>query len=83
MCIGVHAYWYLWLWYSSPAAEVGVIKVGDELVAVDGESIKGMGFRKVVDTRGDPQNAFAALTPEERLTQTTTLKRSFAKCKAQ
>jgi hypothetical protein len=44
VCIGVHAYWYLWLWYSSPAAEVGVIKVGDELVAVDGESIKGMGF---------------------------------------
>ena len=28
----------------SPAAEVGLIRVGDELLAVDGESIKGKLF---------------------------------------
>ena len=63
----MHAYLYDWLWYPSPAAEVGVIKVGDELVAVDGESIKGKGFRKVVCARGDSQNAFSALTLEDAL----------------
>ncbi len=44
VCVCVRALALACLRGVSPAAEVGLIRVGDELLAVDGESIKGKLF---------------------------------------